>query len=60
MNPHIFREYDIRGVADTDLTEDVAFAIGRTLGTIYAERGKRKIVVGRDCRGASATRSSAG
>jgi phosphomannomutase/phosphoglucomutase len=50
MNPHIFREYDIRGVADTDLTEDVAFAIGRTLGTIYAERGKRTIVVGRDCR----------
>ena len=50
MNPHIFREYDIRGVADTDLTEDVAFAIGRTLGTIYAERGKRKIIVGRDCR----------
>lgn len=50
MNPHIFREYDIRGVADTDLTDEVAFAIGRTLGTIYAERGKRKIIVGRDCR----------
>jgi phosphomannomutase/phosphoglucomutase len=50
MNPHIFREYDIRGVADADLTEDVAFDIGRTLGTIYAERGKRKILVGRDCR----------
>jgi phosphomannomutase len=50
MNPHIFREYDIRGVADADLTDDVAFAIGRMLGTIYAERGKRKILVGRDCR----------
>jgi phosphomannomutase/phosphoglucomutase len=50
MNPHIFREYDIRGVADQDLTEDVAYAIGRTLGTIFAERGKRKIMVGRDCR----------
>lgn len=50
MNPHIFREYDIRGVADADLTDDVAFEIGRMLGTIYAERGKRKILVGRDCR----------
>ncbi|MDP3275214.1 MAG: phosphomannomutase/phosphoglucomutase [Deltaproteobacteria bacterium] len=50
MNPHIFREYDIRGVADTDLTDEHVRAIGRTLGTIYAERGQRKIIVGRDCR----------
>lgn len=50
INPNIFREYDIRGVADKDLTDDVALAIGRTLGTIYAEHGLRTIVVGRDCR----------
>jgi phosphomannomutase/phosphoglucomutase len=50
MNPHIFREYDIRGVADRDLTDEVAYRIGRTLGTIFAERGKRRILVGRDCR----------
>jgi phosphomannomutase/phosphoglucomutase len=50
MNPHIFREYDIRGVADRDLTDEVAHRIGRALGTIFAERGKRRIVVGRDCR----------
>ncbi len=50
MNPQIFREYDIRGVADRDLTDEVALGIGRALGTLCAERGKRHIVVGRDCR----------
>lgn len=50
MNPQIFREYDIRGVADRDLTDDVALAIGRAAGTVCAEQGKRTIVVGRDCR----------
>ncbi len=50
MNPLIFREYDVRGVADLDLTDTVVRDIGNALGTMYAERGKRKIVVGRDCR----------
>lgn len=50
MNPQIFREYDIRGKADRDLTDDVARDIGRALGTVYAERGLRRIMVGRDCR----------
>ncbi len=50
INPHIFREYDIRGVADVDLPDDVALAIGRAMGTVYAEQGLRTIVVGRDCR----------
>ena len=27
MNPHIFREYDIRGIADRDLTDDVVRAV---------------------------------
>jgi phosphomannomutase/phosphoglucomutase len=43
----IFREYDIRGVADRDLTDAVANAIGRGLGTIL---GAKRICVGRDCR----------
>ncbi len=45
----IFREYDIRGVADRDLTDPVAHAIGRGLGTMWQE-GVRRIAVGRDCR----------
>jgi phosphomannomutase/phosphoglucomutase len=50
MNRQIFREYDIRGVADRDLGDGVARDIGRALGTVMAARGKRKIMVGHDCR----------
>ncbi len=50
MNPLIFREYDIRGVADCDLTDDVVADIGRAYGTFLVRRGKQRIVIGRDCR----------
>jgi len=49
MNPRIFREYDIRGVADRDLTDDVARAIGLAIGEM-AYAGPGPVVVGRDCR----------
>ena len=29
INPHIFRGYDIRGVAGTDLNEDIMYTLGR-------------------------------
>ncbi len=50
MNPHIFRAYDIRGVAATDLNPEVAFAVGRALGTLARRRGASTFAVGRDCR----------
>lgn len=50
MNKGIFREYDIRGVAETDITEADANLIGRAYGTLLARRGNRKVSVGRDCR----------
>ena len=50
MNPLIFREYDIRGVADRDLTDDLALNLGRAFGTFLSRRGQNRIVVGRDCR----------
>ncbi len=50
MNSQIFREYDIRGRADRDLDDDLVRDLGRALGTLMAERGKRRIMVGRDCR----------
>ncbi len=47
MNPRIFREYDIRGVADRDLDDAVVRALGMAVG----ERAAGKlVVVGRDCR----------
>lgn len=50
MNTQIFREYDIRGEAERDLSDDLARDLGRALGTVMAERGKRRIMVGHDCR----------
>lgn len=50
---HIFREYDIRGKADRDLTDDLATALGKALAT---ELGKAagtdapRLAVARDCR----------
>ena len=32
MNPAIFREYDIRGIADADFDDDFARALGRAYG----------------------------
>lgn len=49
-NPHIFREYDIRGVADRDLSDDLARDLGRALGTFWSRRGARRVALGRDCR----------
>ena len=48
---HAFREYDIRGVADRDLTDDVARGIGQGFATMLGA-GERpvRVAVGRDCR----------
>jgi phosphomannomutase/phosphoglucomutase len=46
----IFREYDIRGLVDQDLTEDAVRLVGRALGTEVREQGGRRVVMGRDCR----------
>ena len=50
MNPQIFREYDIRGFADRDLTDETVRAVGRAFAETMRERGKRRIAVGRDVR----------
>jgi len=50
MNPLIFREYDVRGVADRDLTDQLATDLGRSFGTFLKRRDQKRIVVGRDCR----------
>lgn len=50
MNNEIFREYDIRGNVEKDLTDDVVLNIGRAFATYMRERGKNKASVGRDGR----------
>jgi len=50
MNPEIFREYDIRGIAGKDMTEDDVLIIGKAVGTYLKQRGHTQLNVGRDCR----------
>ncbi|HWO18269.1 MAG TPA: phosphomannomutase/phosphoglucomutase [Kofleriaceae bacterium] len=50
MNPRIFREYDIRGVADRDLDDATVRAIGHAVGQRAAGPVAGPVVVGRDCR----------
>ncbi|MDP2968868.1 MAG: phosphomannomutase, partial [Deltaproteobacteria bacterium] len=50
INPQIYREYDIRGVVDKDLTPDIVRQLGKGFGTHVAGLGKKSLVVGRDGR----------
>jgi phosphomannomutase/phosphoglucomutase len=50
INPVVFREYDIRGVAGTDLTEETVGLVARALGTSVRNAGGRRVVLGRDVR----------
>ncbi|MBI2487876.1 MAG: phosphomannomutase/phosphoglucomutase [Deltaproteobacteria bacterium] len=50
INPQIFREYDIRGIVDKDLTEEVIDTIGKAYGTYMRKLGKKTVSLGRDCR----------
>jgi len=55
INPLIFREYDIRGVVDRDLTPEIVRRLGQGFGTYVAPQGLKKLVVGRDGRLSSKT-----
>jgi phosphomannomutase / phosphoglucomutase len=51
---HVFREYDIRGLADRDLSDELALSVGRGYGTmIRAGAARARIAVARDCRSSS-------
>ena len=53
MNPEIFREYDIRGLAEKDFDKEFALLLGKVHGTAIAEKGGTRVTVGRDCRATS-------
>ncbi|MEY2336015.1 hypothetical protein [Acidithiobacillus ferrianus] len=50
ISADIFREYDIRGVVDRDLTPELVENLGRAIGSELIARGGRIIAVGRDGR----------
>ncbi len=51
---HIFREYDIRGLHATELSDEVALGVGRAFGTLIAEEGGTRVALGQDVRPSSA------
>lgn len=50
INPVIFREYDIRGTVDKELSPEFARVLGRAYATLAREHGHNRIGVGHDCR----------
>ena len=50
LKPTIFREYDIRGIADSELLSPDIEQLGLGLGTYLSRQSGRNINVGRDCR----------
>ncbi len=50
IDARMFRAYDIRGVVEQSLTPEVAFEIGRAIGSEAYFRGEQTVVVGRDGR----------
>lgn len=55
MNKSVFREYDIRGIVETDLTEWFSFSLGRAFGQYVREQipGPVSLSVARDVRPSS-------
>ena len=50
INPYIFREYDIRGVVDKDLTDNVVKLLGKGIGTYFLNNGAKSASIGGDVR----------
>jgi len=53
MNPFIFRENDIRGLVDIDLTEQTVEILAAAIGTYFQQNGVRRVSLGRDARESS-------
>ena len=49
----VFRDYDIRGVAGEEITEEFARRLGKTVGSLVLRRGNSAIYLGRDGRSSS-------
>ena len=55
INKLMFREYDIRGIYNEDINEEVSYLIGRAFASNLKRLGKTKTVVGYDNRASSTT-----
>ena len=46
IKPEIFREYDIRGVVDKDLTQDTVELLGKGIGTYFRRHKRKEVALG--------------
>lgn len=53
MNPQIFREYDIRGLVEEDLTPETVELIGKAIGTYIRRHDGKTLTLGWDVRASS-------
>ena len=49
----VFRDYDIRGVANDQITTEFALRLGKTVGSLVLRRGNNALYLGRDGRSSS-------
>ncbi len=50
VNKLIFREYDVRGVVDKDLTDETVYLLGRAFARFLNKRGLKTVAIGGDAR----------
>ena len=50
INHGIFREYDIRGIVDKDLTTESVTLLAKGFGTYFVQKGCKAVSLGRDVR----------
>ena len=50
LNPQIFRAYDIRGVVEKDLNEEILYKIGKGYGTFLRRQNLKTVSIGGDAR----------
>ncbi len=50
INPQIFRQYDVRGIVDKDLTDETVTMLGRGFGTYLRHHDLKSVVIGGDAR----------
>lgn len=50
LKPDIFREYDIRGIAEEELLDPGIIELGRAVGSYLQRKNGKNITLGRDCR----------
>ena len=59
VDPTIFRSYDVRGLVETQLTDETVELLGKAYGTMARRNGARRVSIGRDCRDSSPRINSA-